>query len=221
MTTKLIALSVFAAMVSAGHAAIYINFDGRDTTGGGGPATGSPFGIDSSMWTNTGNLASSAGISVGATTVSWSSANTWSDDNAPSTDDESVYGGYLDDGGTGTNVPTVTISGLTAEFGGGAYNVTVYGFSDNPSNTVGTYDIGGVSVDAVASPSTGSLTGNYGIATLNGVTGDTLTITGFNTDNSRNRRETISGIVITPVPEPSGAALLGLGCLVALMRRKR
>ncbi len=158
---------------------------------------------------------------MGAATVAWSSANTWSDGDTPSTDDESVYGGYLDDGGLGSNVPSVTITGLTAEFGGLAYNVTVYGFSDNPANSVGSYDIGGISVAAVSSASTGTLTGNYGIATLNGVTGDSLTITGFNTDNSRAMRETISGIVITPVPEPSGVALLSLGALGFFMRRRR
>lgn len=216
-------LAALAAMASVSQAAVYVNFDGRDDAGtGGGPATGAPFGIDSSQWTNTGNLASSPGMSVGdASTVEWSSGNTWSDDNPPSTDDESVYGGYLDDGGTGSTAPTVIFTGLTAEFGGAAYNVTLYGFSDSPDNTVGTYDIGGTSVDAVASPSTGDLTGNYGIATLNGVTGDSLTIAGFNTDSSRDRRETISGITITPVPEPSGVALLGLGGLGFLMRRRR
>ncbi|MCP5535753.1 MAG: PEP-CTERM sorting domain-containing protein [Akkermansiaceae bacterium] len=50
-------------------------------------------------------------------------------------------------------------------------------------------------------------------------TGDTLTISG--TDNGS--RSALSGfqVVALPVPEPSSAALLGLGCLALVIRRRK
>jgi len=174
---------------------IAINFDGsRD---GGGPTTGSPFGIAS--WFNTGadiaeDLTGTVSPAAGVT-MTWSAANTWGGAGAAATDDESVFGGYLDDGANAA--PTVTLTGLESVFGvGAAYTVRVYGFSDTVGNTVGDYTVNGTRIPTFSSVTTGLGGGQTGTNTSNAAYGDSLTIAGF-IDGSTATRSTISGLLIT------------------------
>lgn len=214
-------LFALAAMTGISQAAVYVNFNGSQT--GGGPATGSPFGVSSALWVNTGNTATNAtGINAGGATVTWASKNTWGDGSPASAGDESVYGGYLDDGvKTGGGGATFTVSGLTALFGSGPYTITVYSFSDDTTNPMGTLTLnGGASTAITGSPSTGTLTGTYGITTFTGVTGDSFTILGaVSSGTAPQNRSTISGFSV--IPEPSSAALLGLGGLALVLRRRK
>lgn len=216
-TVLLLALAASTGAASA--ASIYVNFNGSQA--GGGAATGSPFGIPAASWTNTGNVATNAvGIIVGTgSTLTWASANTWGDNVAPSTANESVFGGYLDDSAGGS--PSMTLTGLTAEFGGSLYNITIYSFSDAPANPTGSFILnGGAPVASTSSASTGALTGNYGVTTFSGVSGNSFTIAGVVSPNTTGR-DTISGFSVVAVPEPSGALLPGLAGFALILRRRK
>lgn len=213
-------LLALAGLTLSAQAAVYVNFNGAQA--GGGVATGDPFGVPTALWANTGNVATDAtGISVGGANLTWASTGTWGDNVAASSGDESIYGGYLDD--NNAQRPEFTLSGLTAALGGSAYTIIVYSFSDDPNNGLGNLILNGGTPTAItSSTSTGNLTGNYGITTFTGVTGDSFTVEGNVTAGSAGRpRATIAGFQVVAVPEPSSTALLGLGGLALILRRRK
>lgn len=179
--------------------------------GNQGDAVGSPFGILAADWVNNTSASELSGISVAGATVTWESAWLWRDEGSATTDDESVYDGYLDDKlgqATGTDGIEISVSGLTSAFEGAAYNITVYGFSDNTESAgAPVFQLnGGVMSTGTVTLATGGLTGNYLITTFTNVSADNFTVAAVPLDDN-NTRETVSAFVVTalaPLGPPSG-----------------
>ncbi|MGB0993269.1 MAG: PEP-CTERM sorting domain-containing protein [Akkermansiaceae bacterium] len=138
---------------------------------------------------------------------------------------------------------TLTVNGLGGDFIADGYSVYLYfefnatsartyGFTIDDGSTASTYwtndGIGEVSdpdddglmtwTQATGTTSgTATVNGNYMVHT--GMSGSSFTITGVTTSG----RAVLSGfqVVSNPVPEPSSAALLGLGGLALIQRRRK
>jgi len=217
MKKLLLSIGAFILLTTlSSQAAVYVNFTGSRV--GGGNASGDPFGVTTSQWVNASGATNADGINAAGTIVTWSSPNTWGDDQNGNEGDETVYGGYLDDGGNSGNFASFTVSGLTAALGGKNYNITVYHFSDNPSNGIGEFTSTAGTPTTIQEASTGALTGNYGTSTISNVSGDSFTFSGV---SGSSGRETISGFTVVAVPEPSSVILLGLGGFALILRRRK
>lgn len=177
--------------------------------------------------------------------ITWSAQGVWYNDQGISGDANKQNVGYLDDGlsanGPGiqitvTNIPYAQykIYGLfSSDIGNTNATVTLLDFDVNSGNWV----FGGAAADNTLSgygsiadnnaahgtdftEITSSVIGNYW--TMGGLTSSTLTIDGQTTLNGGNvPRGTLSGLIIEQVPEPSSAALLGLGGLALILRRRK
>jgi hypothetical protein len=227
-------LLALAAMTCAAQAAVIaVNFKGKSNTAV--PGGTSPFGIDAASWVNVANTVSGS-VTVGTqATLNWDAKSTWNGSGTPSTDEEYVYKGYLDDrarDNLGNAGAQIEVTGLDAEFGSGqAYKITIYGFSDNPDNDgIPEYVLNPDSIDAngitggtselgTLTLATG-LTGRYIVTTFDNVTGDDFIVVGKQLAANKTR-ETISGFTVETVPEPSALALLGLGGLGLFIRRRK
>ena len=220
MNIKHTLLALVAMTSAASAASIYVNFNGN---GSGGPATGSPFGVPASDWVNAAGSSNSGGIAVGSgsATLTWTSgAGTWGKTGA-TTDEESVYRGFLNENNYGA--PSFTVSGLDTEFGGQSYKIIIYGYSDDSRNgkpSQFTLNGGSTVYESTVTSSTGGLPGYYLETTFDNVSGDTFTINAV-LDGDANRRSTIAGFTVVAVPEPSSAALLGLAGLALILRRRK
>ncbi len=171
-------------------------------------------------------------------TVAWSAAGMYNA-GAESDKEQSIYRMYLDDGGDG---PQVTISGLSQWLGANnatGYKLTVYRSSDmenNGTNKFAQLDFysgtgtSGTLLESIA-PELPAGGGNYPTATDGGgsrlkqeastvFTDDVIT---FHSDRGLGGgyRGSIAGFKIEIVPEPSSAALLGLGGLALILRRRK
>ncbi|MGB0992913.1 MAG: PEP-CTERM sorting domain-containing protein [Akkermansiaceae bacterium] len=112
----------------------------------------------------------------------------------------------------------LTLSNLPAADANG-YTVTIYG--DVAQNRTMNYSINGGT--AMTITDTGGYAGTFNAensVTFANITGTTtLAITG----NASGSRSAINGLTVqyTPVPEPSSTALLGLGGLALILRRRK
>jgi subtilisin-like proprotein convertase family protein len=107
-----------------------------------------------SNWNNTatsgtsgslGSLKQSDGVTTLAS-VSWTCSDFWSTPISEAPDDFRMMKGYLESAGASTN--TVSVSGLSAAYTSGGYDVYVYFDGDNSVNRLGYYSIGGTTVAA-------------------------------------------------------------------------
>ncbi len=220
---------MIATIGAASAATLSINF--TESTGHANqqidPATAAGIG-GLTHWNNTAGksgtlnaLVDSDGTTTGAS-VTWTSSNTWGQGtaNADANDgvgDAQLARGYLDDGDPGI---TITAMGLEPK-----YNVIIYLSSgDTNEGTFQDITVNGTSY-SVTGPITQYATGdgvNYWDAsntiTITGLTGD-LSIQG--PTKSGHDRASIGGLQIETVPEPSSTALLGLGGLALILRRRK
>lgn len=130
-----------------------------------------------------------------------------------SNDDVVLLDGFYGFGGT----ESLTFGGLTGDFSNG-YSVTIFGDSSANDGRVMGFTIGS-ETQSITDNATfdGTFTEGLDFVTFDNISGETFTITG----NATGFRSSISGIVVTAVPEPSSAALLGLGGLTLLLRRRK
>jgi len=233
-------LLILAAVTGTSSAAsIAMNFaENASNQGFTGSANIGPTSLSSAVWNSsialdTGTLATgeigSASTLIDDTgvpttaTVSWSSNNVYYTSEGHDTEEKKLAVGYLDDS-TGV---VVTVANIPYD----TYNVYVLFTSDNNGNyqhgeiTVeGTPVLGGGNFNAHGNvtdgtgwvEADGTAFGNY--VKIDGITDSTLDITSIRNGTARGP---ITGFVIVAVPEPSSAALLGLGGLALILRRRR
>ena len=229
------AATVIGASASlATAAALAVNFKGDNYDNEfGKDVSGSAYGIDAADWATGNNTAGSGdggadNITVQGVGISWTFNNDWAQSGtyAGSSGEDEVFFGYLDDGGSGADI---TITGLTNWLEGNSaatYEVTIFfstgqvgaSFQDATlKDTDGGSTLGFLFNDA---PIAGASGGWQGVSnTISDLSSDTLFIDGGTRAGAA--RGSIAGFTIVPVPEPSSAALLGLGSLALLLRRRR
>ncbi len=248
LTTYYAAATIAALTASASAASIGINFAENANQAFAGGAT---FNIglsstNSSNWNNTidrdsGTLASGSmddlvddsGTATTADLV-WSSSNVWYNSDGINNDSRKLAVGYLDDGGSGVSITVSDIPfsnyvvyGLLASDHGGGDTYTTQDFTVNGTDVLGgtatAYKGVAASWGATQNdwtPLTTSTTGNYWTSPT--LTSSSVTIAA--PARSGNARGSITGLVIhevAAIPEPSTTALLGLGGLALILRRRK
>jgi hypothetical protein len=255
---------VFASggLVSTASAdSISLNFSENKTNQGfaGGQLIG-PLATDSATWNNTNdqpgpldagsmsNLIDDSGANTGAS-VTWSSSNTWFNDDGTADDEHRMAVGYLDDGDsiggvtdgigvsvTFSNIPYALyrVYGLLASDQGGGPNYDTLDFTVNgvevfgAATTAPAYNAINDSLAATGSfwsLADGTTRGNYWQIDTSG---STLTITAPARAPSgtpeRPFRGSLTGVIIQEViPEPNSLAIAACGSLFAagaIRRRK-
>ncbi|MFI4861320.1 MAG: PEP-CTERM sorting domain-containing protein [Phycisphaerales bacterium JB063] len=231
-----------AVVASAGSAAadtLAINFQGDAYSGEFGRAVSqTAFGVASDTWVTDATHTAGAGdggtsgLTHSAVTFSWTFANDWAQSGAfnttGATGEDEVYFGYLDDGGDGADITITGLATWLAGTGDASYEVTLImstgqgagaSLLDTPllvsdgGSSLGTFVMG--NLEPGHSHATDGLQG-YG--TISGLTSDTLFVDGQ--VRAGAARGAIAGIIVTSVPEPGSLALLGLGGLAVLRRRR-
>lgn len=214
----------------ASAAVTYFNLGGPDTD----PATTTiANGIYAGTWhnvvgvgtTNVGITTSVAPVTADGFTVSWVGGRNPADVAGPnyggSSDLDAVSQQILWGTGAGSTQPVITIVGLSDST---QYNMTVFSGNNNAAVDY-TLDAqaggtGGTNINQVidsdaewasGTPFTGSLT------TGTGAGSDTITLT----TSAGNATPWGIGIEAVSVPEPSSTALLGLGGLALILRRRK
>ncbi|MGB0993266.1 MAG: PEP-CTERM sorting domain-containing protein [Akkermansiaceae bacterium] len=224
-------------------ASIAVNFiENAANQGFAGGTNIGPTSINSSNWNNTidfdtgtlanggfnaGSIKDDSGATVAAATLTWTSPNVYYNGAGTAGDEARLFVGYLDDGGAGNSF---TLS----NHGYAQYDVYILATGDAGNGTGGTatfthgeMTVNGVNVGTHAAlgynggtwvESTGGTNGNYIV--FSGQTAANLTVSSTNVGG----RGPVNGFIIvdtTPVPEPSSAALLGLGGLALILRRRK
>ncbi len=165
-------------------------------------------------------------ITVGGVTISFSSNYIGDAANGTSDQNHTMMNGMMAMNNAGGTF--VTVTGLGTDFTSAGYDVYVYVGSD----TTRTHDLAGSdnasNTDAVVSASTDdgqflSDGGNYettpSYIVLSGFTGSDFTLT---RGSGSGGVPQITGIQVVSVPEPSSSfALVGLGCLGLILRRRK
>lgn len=229
-----ITLLMLTSLSSASIAAsIGISFGGD---GGGGDTSFAPSDtagvITQANWNASTAISSSINGAVdssGASTgvnVSWTSDESWSDGPAGPTTDSKLVSGWLSMNTTST-VGTVNLSGISYA----TYDLYLYSAHDrvNLNTTFGESNgaFSDVSITEIEDDTTRAAnpfiyvngtngSGNYVL--IQGLTANALDLT-FR--NDADNRAGFAGIQVVEVPEPSSSALLGLGSLALIMRRKK
>lgn len=162
-------------------------------------------------------------------TVAWTSSNMYQAGDENNIVENKLFRRYLDDGDAG---PTITVTGLAAWLASESatgYTITFFQNSDTTANNFAQMDLfdgtgtGGSLLESMApevSDGSGAGSGSRLVrTTTNAFTNDTIT---FHTDRDLGggNRASVSGFLITAVPEPSSAALLGLAGLALILRRR-
>lgn len=169
-----------------------------------------------------GNAGEVAGIDwlTGSADQIWSQTGTGTRTVAREDPSGDMMDGHFE-GATPTQL-SITMSGLADDFS--AYDVYLY-VGDDWGGRVGSFSInGGPALSFTSQKFTGTFTevtspgqaGNY--IRFAGITGDSFTIVGGGNDGAN--RTGVRAIEVVAVPEPTSLALLGLGGLM-LMRRRR
>ncbi len=239
-------LAVFAATYTSVSAASVIayNFTERwhaKTIQGEGTVYGTDQWTDSIDYATAanGNVAANSTDPFAVTTpfnapgvsVSWSSAGMYQAGDEGGALENQLFRRYLDDT-TGVTISVAGLGAWLASEGAIGYKVTFYQNSNTASTDFAQMDLhegvgtGGTLLESMGvTPNDGS--GNGGGSRLirtatSTFTADTIT---FDTDRDRGGtgRASISGFKIeaVAVPEPSSAALLGLGGLALILRRRK
>jgi hypothetical protein len=245
------AVAALAIASSANAAIISVNFDGRSAgTLASGDVAGVESannwnnvssGDNSGSNATTSSLINDSGV-VTSTSITYEQ-NFWSINNGTSTDGK-VSSGYTNTSSTADGV--LSIAGLGSEFTSGGYNVILYlgGTDSQGQNTaieVGANIGGGTSqwirhvrsTDATfsgynsetfadeATAQSGSTNSNYVV--FSGLTAASFDINVLKDSSSTSgwARAGIKGVQIVAVPEPSSTALLGLGGIALILRRRK
>lgn len=227
---------------------IGINFSSSATSRTVTPgSTIGPLALSSNNWNNapaatgtSSSLIDSNGSAVTGASVTWSAYNTGGNSTlqgywtSPSTGDDSLWANVLQNGGS-TTTPgkiTVDLSGIPYA----SYNLYVYNQGGGQGVAVGVNDSATASTiyyvtdnnggnpttlkgwtQATATTSTAAVRANYEVFAETSST-DKITLT------SAAANASIAGVEIvetTATPEPTTAALLSVGALMLLRRRKR
>ncbi|NWK57515.1 PEP-CTERM sorting domain-containing protein [Verrucomicrobiaceae bacterium N1E253] len=205
--------SVMLATTNAASV-IAVNFM-RTVTNAPALNDGSEFGISTWVDVLANNDAGGSGIDQVTTdgvTFTWG-GGAWSGGGAPT----AIHQSYVD------NATAFTVTGLgawlTANSATG-YTIQIMQGSDTASNTFGDIllretNSAGLLLETIGTTgdtkfSTSSSAGAHSV--------DTLYIDPTNTNGTRT---SVSGIIITAVPEPSSAALISLGGISLLLRRRK
>ncbi|XAL99122.1 PEP-CTERM sorting domain-containing protein [Phycisphaeraceae bacterium D3-23] len=163
------------------------------------------------------DLVNSAGGATDVDVVSWSQStnNSWSYFES-ATPDQTLLADFAD------TDPVITFANVNDHAADGYTVIVYYGNNEWNFNGGGTLDVNG-STQTIASNDAFSATGyvlndgsnqsNYAVFT--GISGDTLTVS---LDAAGN--DGISAIQIVDIPEPGSLALLGLGGLLIVRRRR-
>jgi len=242
----LAAVGASLATTSAASAALLgVNFTGGRATNPTS-VTGPAGVIAENVWNNESGATQATGqplvLSDGSATtatLTWSSPNTWDTGGTPANQNANLMFGYLDNSLTTNSIATIT--GLPASIAGTGttpYTVIVYIAGDTAGRggsimingvTTGSYVTKGPSTDGVfvqalpGVPGTGvgATQGNYVV--IPGVTGTNLQINVIAESIGSNQRLPFDGFQVssTPVPDPAGAAGLGLAGVGLLARRRR
>ncbi len=220
-TAMATALAASAGMGAAADT-LAINFLGTGYAPTGASVTATAFGIAPGDWANIDAANASGSTTVSGVSVAWTIVNDWNQFAAATPGDGEVFFGYLDDTGGGA---TVDLSGLAAWLAGTgdtAYTVQVLQGSDNATSFSDTQVFDGPGGSLLTTLTNGTSGGGGALGgatnTSGGLTSDTLSLQ--TEDRNNTVRGTISGIIITSVPEPGSLALLGLGGLAILRRRR-
>lgn len=249
--STLIAVASAATTIAASAASISIDFnnttDGSWTLSGtevGGPTSTIYWNTTSTASGTSQALHDDSNTATGAT-IDWASQVTYTNGDGNSTNDRQLAHAFLDDGLNGQQNPSVTISnipyttyriyGLVAADASDTY--TTRDFQVNGTWVFGNMIQGNGAAASTAQAYKGiaasgggwvEITGNgAGSQTQTGnywvfdSSGSTLTIEGQN--RNLDERGSFTGLVIvdTTVPEPSSVALLGVGGLALMFRRKK
>ncbi|GAA5496932.1 hypothetical protein Rhal01_03120 [Rubritalea halochordaticola] len=231
-SSALLGAAASIGMVQA--ASISVNFIGGD--GGNGTidsaASTGRSGFEATNWNNVGSelgtqndLTDSDGLTTTAD-VTWNSANVWGDgtantDAAGGDPAAQLIRGYLDDGDTGGGIGvTFDVTNITYA----QYSVVLYFSTDTEGGSYRTATVNGNTYDTTGTKSVWSnnptfddtntmvitnLTGDLDVDLLTRNGGDRASISGFQI------------IDTTAVPEPSSTALLGLGAVAFILRRRK
>ena len=227
-------LASLALCVSASATSIAVNFAQNTNQGFAGGELIGPTDIDSSNWNNTidrdsgslsagtkGSLIDSTGTATTAT-ITWSANTVYYNGDGLGNDEAKLAVGYLDDGGSGAtftlsdipyaqyNVYVLFTSDQNGDYTHGTLTIDGTDYLDGPFNAHGrvTDGTGWVLAD-------GTVYGNY--AKVENLSGSSLTVLATKDAG----RSPITGVIIQAVPEPSSVALLGLGGLALILRRRK
>ncbi len=219
----LVASASVAALGMSEAAVTAVNFLGTGYGALGATVTADAYGVAVADWTNQ-DVGNGAGtVTVNGMAFSWTCNNDWNQNGTPSAGEGEVNYGYIDDTGNNSSLTITGISAwLAATPGATAYTIQMVQSSDNatgfPDSAVSVSD-GGAALGTFTNGTTGGGGKLGGATNALTLTSDTLFIEPG--DRNGSLRGTIAGVIITSVPEPSIAALLGLGGLALIRRRRR